>query len=337
MDKFNIPVVLFFFKREDVTLQVIRAIKEVEPNKIYLLCDGGRNNEEHKEVIRCREAIEKEIDWECEVIKKYNDENIGVYKNIGEGAKWVFEREEVAIFLEDDNLPEKSFFYYCEELLEKYEKEKHVFWICGTNYLEEYKTRNDESYVFTKHLLPCGWASWGKKFTEFYDGNLDALENNMEDTMNNLKKTYENKSLYRQQKYNLLGTKNKLDTDTNKASWDHQMSFSLRINQFYGISPKVNLIKNIGVDERSTHGGTSMRKVMTRRFCGMDIKPLNVPLIHPKKIEVDKKYEKIVGKIILLPLHQRIPLKIIRFLKPLFGYGQYESIMSKKSKKKGVS
>lgn len=337
MDKFNIPVVLFFFKREDVTIEVVRAIKKIKPRKIYLLCDGGRNEKEHEEVINCREAVEKEINWDCEIIKKYSNKNIGVYKNIGEGAKWVFDREEVAIFLEDDNLPQDSFFNYCEELLNKYKDVEKVLWICGTNYLEEFSTKNNESYVFTKHLLPCGWASWAEKFNKFYDGELKILNDNLNDTLNKLESTYENKALYRQQKYNLLGTKNKIDTNINRASWDHQMSFSLRINNLYGISPKVNLIKNIGVDERSTHGGTSMKKVMTKRFCGMDIKPINTPLIHPKKIELDKDYEKIVGNIILLPLYQRIPLKIIRFLKPLFGYSKYESVNFRNLIKKALS
>ena len=77
-------------------------------------------------------TVEFLINWDCEVIKNYAKENRGVYQNIGEGARWVFEREEKAIFLEDDNLPETSFFRFASEMLEKYETAPEVLWICGT-------------------------------------------------------------------------------------------------------------------------------------------------------------------------------------------------------------
>lgn len=92
-NQFNIPVVLFIFKRSDTVLRIINVLSKIQPQKIYLLSDEGRNEDEKKIVADTRTNVENSINWECEIIKNYALENRGVYKNIGEGAKWVFERE----------------------------------------------------------------------------------------------------------------------------------------------------------------------------------------------------------------------------------------------------
>ena len=105
---FNIPVVVFLFKRTKV-VQIIDQIAKIKPSKLYLLGDGPRTEDESKDVELCRQQVEQHITWDCEIIRNYAPQNRGVYQNIAGGAKWVFEREEMAIFLEDDNYPALSF------------------------------------------------------------------------------------------------------------------------------------------------------------------------------------------------------------------------------------
>ena len=324
MEQFDIPVGLFLFKRIDTTLRIVDRISKVQPKKIYLISDQGRNDEEKLMVEKCRQAIEGMIDWECEIVKYYAMENRGVYENIGEGAKWVLQREKSAIFLEDDNLPEVSFFYFCRELLQKYEKEPRVLWICGTNYLGKYEPDNGSSYMFTKHLLPCGWASWGEKFCKFYDGEMKTFS--AKESRRTLKHQYENHALFRYQFRLFEKTAYLLENDRKKSSWDYQMAYSVRNNGVYGISPKYNQIENIGVDEFSEHGGTSFQDVMTRRFCGMKSYFLNQPFIHPESIEVDKQYEKKIGNIILPPFSVRIRIVIADIVKLILGMDRNQSL-----------
>jgi hypothetical protein len=85
MEQFDIPVVLFIFKR-DKAVDIVKRIGRVKPRKIYLMADQGRNDEEKKQVQICRQMVEAAIDWDCEVIKNYAEENRGVYENIGLGA-----------------------------------------------------------------------------------------------------------------------------------------------------------------------------------------------------------------------------------------------------------
>ena len=321
---FDIPIVLITFKRADTVLRILERVKNVQPQKIYILSDQGRNAEEIAMVNKCRASVELAIDWPCTIIKNYAKENRGVHANIGLGAKWVFEREKYAIFLEDDNLPEISFFDYCRELLLKYEDDSRILWICGTNYLGKYEPDNNASYMFTRHLLPCGWASWANKFNKWYDAELSLINDNY--VVNELKQTYVDERLYKQQLDSIFREQRRINRGQRFASWDYHMALTIRANNLLGIAPCNNQIKNIGVDGLSTHGGNDMANIMTKRFCGMESYPLQLPLTHPKTVLVDSKFEKRISDIILYPLQYRIKGKIINLIKKVMNIDIDESL-----------
>lgn len=307
------PVVLLMFKRERI-VDIIGRLRAVKPRKVYLISDGGRTKEEQEQVNLCRKLAENAIDWDCKVVKRYAESNKGVFDNIAGGAKWVFEREKTAIFLEDDNLPEVSFFQYCEEMLARYKTNPRVLWVCGTNYFGDYTKKENyegnQSYYFTKCLLPCGWASWASKFLEMYEDRFTGFDD--KSLQNRIKKQFVLPALYRQSYGYWKEEVERIHEGEKTVSWDMQMDFSIRKHDAYGICPVKNQIKNIGVDEASIHGGSSIQDEMTRRFCGMDSYPLKFPLIHPEKIEIDKKFEKDLGRVILRPF----PLRVERAINP---------------------
>ena len=281
------------------------------------MSDAGRTPEEHEIVEQCRYSVEAAIDWDCEIIKKYAKENIGVYQNIGLGAKWVLEKEKWAIFLEDDNLPELSFFQFCRELLHKYEMDTRVLWICGTNYLEECNVPDGSSYFFTKNMLPCGWASWSHKFIQSYDGELISWKNKI------IRKSVENdylyKPLFRQDRHNWEQEIKRFNKSGKPASWDYQMSLSMRVQNQFAIIPKVNQIKNIGVDSDSIHGGSSMDQVMTKRFCNLNTHPIDFPLSHPNSIILYEELEISLAKIITYPVLLRFKTIISSMIKNIIS------------------
>lgn len=321
---FDVPVALFLFKRKESALRVVDRVRDAAPSRVYLLSDNGRNAAERAKVAEVRAAIEAAIDWPCEVIKNYADKNIGVYENIALGARWVFEREPRAIFLEDDNLPEPTFFEFCSELLEEYANDTRILWVCGTNYLGRYETPDGSSYVFTKHLLPCGWASWADKFLRFYDFDLRLIDS--PGLVSRVAAEYPDRRLYRQQISDVLAEKRRKGGGQRYHSWDYHMGWSLRAEGLYGISPAVNQIQNIGADEDAIHGGTSLDQEMTRRFVGMSSHPLSMPLRHPDVVLPDLKYERIVSSIILFPLRERIRGTIRRTIGKVFQISSETSI-----------
>ena len=310
--KFNIPIVLFIFKRKDTVLKILDQIRKIAPTKIYLMADAGRDEAEQLLVDECRLAVEAAIDWECTVIKNYAETNRGVHENIGMGAMWVFEREKEAIFLEDDNYPALSFFQYCEECLQKYRDNEEIFWICGTNYLQKCIPKNGASVFKSQHLMPCGWASWANKFNTLYDYDMKmADEAGWE---KKLRTKYKDKRLYVQQRGGFRAEHNRRVNGERYRSWDYHTSFSIKMQDLWGIEPKYNQIENIGVDEYSTHGGNSFNLEMTRRFCGIKAYELDTPLILPQADELDSSFEKQIGKIILYPFKERMIMNAREFL-----------------------
>ena len=294
---FDIPVVLIIFRRCDTMPRIIQRLAKVKPRKVYILADEGRNEKEIEQAHECRKTVESLINWDCEVVKNYAEENRGVYRNIGEGAKWVFEREEKAIFLEDDNLPETSFFRYADEMLEKYETAPEVLWICGTNYVTDMNGK--ESYAFTHHLLPCGWASWSTKFLKYYDGELSTFRD--EAHKRKFYSSYSNRWLAQWQYQSVRNEVERHERTGRFISWDYQMLWSVRSNGLYGVVPLRNQITNIGVDEFSIHGGNSKNNVMTDRFCEVPSKQLDFPLVHPNEIAINKSVEHQLADIICPP------------------------------------
>lgn len=317
MKNFDIPVVLLLFKREEAALKIIERLKEAGISKLYIIADQGRNEEEKEQVAKTRQAVEKAIDWPCTIIKNYAENNRGIYGNIALGAKWVFEREEYAIFLEDDNLPEITFFPFCKELLLKYKNDNRVLWICGTNYLGKYHPADDVSYMFTKHMLPCGWASWSEKFLKYYDGYAESLNDAY--TERRFIKDFPTRDMSDVYMRPLKQYRKDIASGGVPASWDYQMCLSVRVNGMFGISPVCNQIKNIGVDMYSEHGGNSLSQIMTKRFCGMDSYPIQFPLKHPIGMMTDLKYEHLIDKLVTPPFSKRLRNKIGKLIKYCLG------------------
>ncbi|KAB1986870.1 hypothetical protein, partial [Haemophilus parainfluenzae] len=71
-------------------------------------------------------SITEQIDWDCKVERNYSEVNLGCRKRISSGLTWAFESVEEAIVLEDDCLPELSFFNFCETLLEYYRDDQRI-------------------------------------------------------------------------------------------------------------------------------------------------------------------------------------------------------------------
>lgn len=298
-------------------------IRSYAPEKLYILADGPRDSNEEELTEKTRSLALSLVNWKCEVVTRFQNENIGVYKNIGEGAKWIFRQEPRAIFLEDDNLPEPTFFRYCDDLLARYEHNPEILWICGTNYLGDTRKFDQSSYYYTRHLLPCGWASWSSKFLSDYDGELVTLNNK---SISRMRTTYQDERLYQQELQTIKQTRFNYLRNPKSVSWDRQMVFSVRSKLKYGIAPAVNQIRNIGADEHSIHGGNSTKKTMTARFCEIPTYPLTFPLIAPADISVNKMFEAATGSVILQPLSGRLLRRAGRLIKRICGIDPDDSL-----------
>ena len=129
------PVLFLIFNRPETTIQVFSAIKKAQPNRLYIAADGPRSEypdeENHCKIAR---TIATNVDWDCEVKTLFRDQNLGCRLAVSQAIDWFFEQEPEGIILEDDCLPDQSFFWFCNELLERYRDDTRIMHIGGTNF-----------------------------------------------------------------------------------------------------------------------------------------------------------------------------------------------------------
>ena len=130
---FKVPIVLIFYKRVDTTEKVINSIRQVKPERVYLIADAPKQGypEEKEKVKQTRLLVEKAIDWPCEIKRNYAEINMGCKKRVESGISWVFEQEEEAIIIEDDIVPSIDFYYFCQDMLERYRNNPEVLMVSG--------------------------------------------------------------------------------------------------------------------------------------------------------------------------------------------------------------
>lgn len=296
------PVALFVFNRPDLTKRVLDEIYAYGPPKIYLCSDQGRTPEERAIVTKLREMVEDTVPNQIELIKLYADENVGVLGNLGHNMIKVLSFEDRCIFLEDDNLPSQDFFRFCDMMLDRFGNDDDVLWICGTNYLDEFPPSYAFDVAFSQHHFPCGFATWSHKFLSDY--RVNPYDNPQ--AWRRFKSSFGSWSLWAQDYVANKKTEYLLKHAPRHCSWDRQMQFTVRGQGRVGIIPRHNLIENIGVDERSTHGGVSTQITMTQKFCSTKRNSLPVNVSVPDKVATDSTIERHWDQFFLLPRVERL-------------------------------
>ncbi|CAN5454137.1 hemolytic protein HlpA [soil metagenome] len=239
------PILFLIFNRPDTTLEVFGEIRKAQPAKLYIAADGPRANRP-EEAEKCREArsIVNLVDWPCEVVTLFREENWGCKKAVSSSITWFFEQVEEGIVLEDDCLPSPTFFTYCAELLERYRHDDRVMHITGDGQVNNIQY-GEGSYYFSPFPLIWGWASWRRAW-KHYDVTMASYP-----TFRELNKIAD---LFPQENYQKMWTAKFDDLHSGRIdTWDYQWIYAVMSRRGLGIIPNVNLITNIGFREDATH------------------------------------------------------------------------------------
>ena len=129
------PVLFLIFNRQDTTKQVFSAIRRAQPSRLYIAADGPRP-EFIDEAKHCESAREVATngDWDCEGKTRFRENNLGCRLAVSDAIDWFFEQEPEGIILEDDCLPDQSFFFFCQEVLEHFRDDTRIMHVGGTNF-----------------------------------------------------------------------------------------------------------------------------------------------------------------------------------------------------------
>lgn len=240
----NTPILLIAFNRPKTTRQVFEQIRKVKPKQFFLAIDGKRNESDALQIQQILD-LTKEIDWDCEVKVLQQAQNLGCGLAPAQAISWFLAQNPYGIILEDDCLPNQSFFFFCEELLQKYEHDTRIMQISGTNYITEWQA--DKYDYFCSMFGGCwGWATWQRAW-QYFDYQL--IKWNNPDIKRQIQHFwhYEPYINYHQKIYDKTIQSQGVDW------WDYQWSFARILQNGLAISPSKNLVSNIGTDTQATH------------------------------------------------------------------------------------
>jgi len=160
------PILFVIYKRPQLQQQVMSAIAEARPPRLYVAADGPRDAGQKAAVAEARQLIEQ-FRPGCEVVTHFSEENLGCARRMKSAIDWFFEHESAGIILEDDCLPHPDFFPFCNDLLQRYARDARVASISGNNFVEAQIPALRTAYGFTSIFHCWGWATWRRAWRHF--------------------------------------------------------------------------------------------------------------------------------------------------------------------------
>jgi len=264
------PVALVIFKRTGTARRVLDAIRRAVPPELYVIGDGPRPevDGEAEAVHETRELVESAVDWDCELHTHYAEDNMGGPERIPSGIDWVFEHTDRAIILEDDFLPDVTFFRYCDELLERYAGTDEVMHIGGNN--AGVPPDVDTSYFLSWLTRTSGWATWRDAWQQF-DTDLTAWPDLRKRAV--LEERFETETMVEAHR-DMFDALHHGD----RNNWDSIWQYTILTNDGYTALPSRNLVRHIGYGPAAQH---NTDKPYLMRLVLPDTSRLSFPLSHP--------------------------------------------------------
>ena len=299
------PVLIIAFNRPDFLNKLLLTLKKVKPKKIYISIDGPRLDNFYEDNVNISKIISliHKIKW-CKFIIFKNNNNLGVGRAPYEAISKCFLKEKQLIILEDDIIPNISFFKFIDELLLLYKKDKKISHICGTNILQNNKIFN-YSYDFSQVCQTYGWATWLDRWSEYKFNINDPSLFHKKPSFIYSKFIKLKHSRYWHFLFNNIINENNYDF------WDYQLAYLMFKKDLFCIIPNVNLINNIGNDQRSSNTKEKFSPISHLD----NSKELKFPLSHPNKVTINYLLDmRIMEKEYTLSITSRVFYKIRNLL-----------------------
>jgi hypothetical protein len=292
---FEVPILLCVFNRPELTARTFEAIARQKPKTLLVASDGPRTScpDDDEQVERTRQIVQA-IDWDCNFQACFLNENLGCRQQMARAISWGFEQSERLIILEDDCLPDPSFFKYCESLLERYAEHAEVMTIGGINHLN---LPCQTDYRFSKYPFIWGWASWRRAWQK-YDLEMKCWQSPVvqKQVLDCFTETAEERAYWN----NIFDAQSKRQINT----WDYSWTFASWLNQGLSIVPRKNLVTNIGFGELATHTVDHRSQLANRAASPFPL------LRHPGIIEQDKEWDRAAADFYFPPQPIRTPISV---------------------------
>ncbi len=314
------PVAIFVYNRLDNTKQTIQHLlinAAAKDTDVYIFSDGGKDSHSWKQVNEVRsylhemkQTIEKNGLLKSITIVE-RPENFYLEKNIIDGIRYVFQRHDTIIVLEDDICVSEFYLDYMNSAFELYRDEQKVMHVAGfTNldilnehpklvYLSTDNEFPDETY-FTPHMSGWGWGTWKDRWEKHfvhYQTEEEALKGLTAEELDKIQ-------------YNGIFPCLK-SLKKNPIPWD--ICWEIAIYRAGGLclTPIHTMVRNIGLKN-----GTHFKAFSIFQSFNFDREPLNRQLKMAKRIpEINPQIESLFAEAIRDWGIRYTPLgKVVRFI-----------------------
>lgn len=240
------PVIMLVFNRPSLTEQVFARIAAARPPQLLVVADGPRSDREGEQAL-CESVrrIATAVTWPCEVLTNFSEVNLGCRRRVVSGLNWAFSLVEEAIILEDDIIPEPSFFRFCAEMLARYRGDRRVAMVTGFNHSAD-RAQTSHSYFFSEMTHIWGWATWRDAWAQ-YDERLSLWPSVRQEGL--LAEVFQERSAQRY--WTMIF--DRMHAGTGPNTWDYQWMFTNLCQRALAITPRHNLVRNIGFGADATH------------------------------------------------------------------------------------
>jgi hypothetical protein len=235
------PVVLLLYRRPELAQRVVERVAAARPPTLLVVADGPRSIEERAQCEKSLDVV-RQHSWPGRVLWNVADSNLGLRRRVASGIGWALSQVDAAVILEDDCVPEPSFFTYCDSLLRRYRNAECVMHVAGAS-LTAGKVESPESYYFSRYCHPWGWATWRRAWSRF-DLSMAAWP----EMKRRGRLPFEN-WVERRFWTTVFDRTRAGEFDT----WDYQWFFAMVGASGLSTVPRVNLIRNIGFGPGGTH------------------------------------------------------------------------------------
>ena len=315
------PVAIFGFARPESLKLVFEKVRTAKPDKLFLILDYPRSGRDDDIVgWNASKKIFEGVDWPCQVMRNYASENMGCRDRIESGITWAFEFVDRLVILEDDCVPDSTFFRFCGELLEKYKDDTRVGMIAGCD--EHFHVKDidfhGDSYYFDRYPSIWGWATW-KRAWERHDPKLGYWTE--------FRKKFYLLGEYFQKTYALDARM--IYTDQLAArtagTWDGCWVTTMYKENWLCIHPVVNLISNYGCGCSSREENKIKAHWWNKaRKSNWDRRPtaaMQFPLVHPITMlpHIESESWRFKDTQVIVPCYRLLIRKVKTLIKKTIG------------------
>lgn len=252
------PVLILAFNRSECFKQVLMRVLEAHPPRIFVSIDGPRKGNTGDQVAN-REIVRvlAELNKETSIHLNISETNQGCRQAVSSGISWFFSHVDEGIILEDDCVPTRSFFTFCDTYLELLRENPSIFSVGGFRGLAPNQDQSTPSFSYYPQVW--GWGTW-KRVWDLYSADIEDWPTFS--SSKEFKDLTRGKPLVRmfwRRRWDAV-FRGEIDT------WDYQLTYIFLRNKARHLVPPINLIENVGENNGATHSTRRPLQIKSAEF-----------------------------------------------------------------------